>query len=169
MNIEDLDKFKCNQCNITIIDLNLSTDNQPKNQSYDRDDELITMQKTETRKSHITSVQHQDETTTAVVKDAPIRPLISSQSNTEADTKPKDIKLSHNHIEENNICDDESMKLIQNDQKVVVPKKQTKTSKQDELKSKLAVAEAHIARLESTITDNANVIRNLKLQQLGPQ
>ncbi|VDI32109.1 Hypothetical predicted protein [Mytilus galloprovincialis] len=46
------------------------------------------------------------------------------------------------------------------------PKKQ-KTLKQDDLKSKLAVAEAHIAALENTILDNNNLIRNMKLTQLG--
>ncbi|CAG2212379.1 unnamed protein product [Mytilus edulis] len=46
------------------------------------------------------------------------------------------------------------------------PKKQ-KILKQDDLKSKLAVAEAHIAALENTILDNNNLIRNMKLSQLG--
>ncbi|CAG2210913.1 unnamed protein product [Mytilus edulis] len=46
------------------------------------------------------------------------------------------------------------------------PKKQT-ILKQDDLKSKLAVAEAHIAALENTILNNNNLIRNMKLTQLG--
>ena len=37
----------------------------------------------------------------------------------------------------------------QNVQKTTVPKKPTKSSKQDEIKSKLSVAEAHSMRLES--------------------
>ncbi|CAG2242589.1 unnamed protein product [Mytilus edulis] len=54
----------------------------------------------------------------------------------------------------------------------IKPHKQTgqkkqKILKQDDLKSKLAVAEAHIAALENTILDNNNVIRNMKLSQLG--
>ena len=57
----------------------------------------------------------------------------------------------------------------QNVQKTTVPKKPTKNSKQDEIKSKLSVAEAHIMRLESTILDNNKLIRNLKLQQVGMQ
>jgi hypothetical protein len=43
----------------------------------------------------------------------------------------------------------------------------TKNSKQDEIKSKLSIAEAHIMWLESTILDNNKLIRNLKLQQVG--
>jgi hypothetical protein len=54
-------------------------------------------------------------------------------------------------------------------QKTTAPKKQTKSSKQDEIKSKLSVADAHIMRLESTILDNNKLIRNLKLQQVGMQ
>jgi hypothetical protein len=57
----------------------------------------------------------------------------------------------------------------QNVQKTIVPKKPTKSSKQDEIKSKLSVAEAHIMRLESTILDNNKLIRNLRLQQVGMQ
>jgi hypothetical protein len=57
----------------------------------------------------------------------------------------------------------------QNVQKTTVPKKPTKSSKQDEIKSKLSVAEAHIMRLESTILDNNKLIRNLKLHQVGMQ
>ncbi|CAG2193096.1 unnamed protein product [Mytilus edulis] len=50
--------------------------------------------------------------------------------------------------------------------KQAAPKKQ-KNVKQEDLKSKLAVAEAHIAALENTVLDNNNTIRNLKLAQLG--
>ena len=57
----------------------------------------------------------------------------------------------------------------QNVQKTIVPKKPTKSSKQDEITSKLSLAEAHIMRLESTILDNNKLIRNLRLQQLGMQ
>jgi hypothetical protein len=57
----------------------------------------------------------------------------------------------------------------QNVKKTTVPKKPTKSSKQDEIKSKLSVAEAHIMRLENTILDNNKLIRNLKLQQVGMQ
>ena len=57
----------------------------------------------------------------------------------------------------------------QNVQKTTVPKKPTKSSKQDEIKSKLSIAETHIMWLESTILDNNKLIRNLKLQQVGMQ
>ncbi|VDI06475.1 Hypothetical predicted protein [Mytilus galloprovincialis] len=50
--------------------------------------------------------------------------------------------------------------------KQAVPKKQ-KNVKQEDLKSKLAVAEAQIAALENTVMDNNNTIRNLKLAQFG--
>ncbi|VDI34485.1 Hypothetical predicted protein [Mytilus galloprovincialis] len=50
--------------------------------------------------------------------------------------------------------------------KQAVSKKQ-KNVKQEDLKSKLAVAEAHIAALENNVLDNSNTIRNLKLAQLG--
>lgn len=43
--------------------------------------------------------------------------------------------------------------------KQVGTRKQIKTSKQEEMKSKLAVAEAHIASLDNTIIENNSVIR----------
>ena len=172
MDLESLDSFKCIQCNTSIKDLSIGELNHP----FIPEQQHVDMSN---RKSQIiasspeTLLKSINTTSTGIecsTLEQGLPEEIIDKSNVRLHKTPL-IKNSHK------VLNNQSEMVIKtNDQtdpitnklaKPVQTKKITKPTKQEDTKSKLAVAEAHIARLESTITNNNNLIRNLKLQNLG--
>jgi len=171
MNINDLEDFKCSQCKLQLKDLQCTETSKITHQNLMV--QLPQSPEPDTRNTATTPVPTVLNISVPAIE-TNVQTGQGLVTSCENQTIPKVMNTpayanTNQHelhtIAKNNLIASNS----QNVQKTTVPKKPTKSSKQDELKSKLSVAEAHIMRLESTILDNNKLIRNLKLQQVGMQ
>ncbi|CAG2192969.1 unnamed protein product [Mytilus edulis] len=161
MSIDELEQFKCTQCNLLLNDLSIS--------------------EIETDAGNMIQFTGSSCSPDTLVKSVQINrkleksPKSDPQCGNSNDAQQDHTgKQFHTAQQLTNIgaLRNNSSPILQTDNNSIKQPKQTgpkkqKILKQDDLKSKLAVAEAHIAALENTILDNNNLIRNMKLTQLG--
>ncbi|CAG2197511.1 unnamed protein product [Mytilus edulis] len=165
MSFDELESFQCMQCNVSLKDLSiceLESVNQITEQSTNSLNSPETIVKT---------VHNNNEPVELSLGTGSSDHISRSNPQDHLHLNVQSIKQPVNVRAPDNITPSSQTRLDQADTtnkhtKQVAPKKQ-KNVKQEDLKSKLAVAEAHIAALENTVLDNNNTIRNLKLAQLG--
>ncbi|CAG2237198.1 unnamed protein product [Mytilus edulis] len=166
MSIDELEQFKCTQCNLLLNDLSISeieTDAGNTVQftgSSCSPDTLVKSVQINRKLEKSPKSDSQCGTSNDAQQDHTGKQFHTAQQLTNIGALRNNsspiLQFQNTHSDNNSI----------KQPKQTGPKKQ-KILKQDDLKSKLAVAEAHIAALENTILDNNNLIRNMKLSQLG--
>ena len=162
MSIDELEQFKCTQCNSLINDLSISEiETDPGNM----------VQFTGSSCSPDTLVKTV-QINRNLEKSPKSDPYCGNSKDMQQDHTGKQVHTAQQQSTNIGAHRNNSSPILQTDNNSIKQPKQTgpkkqKILKQDDLKSKLAVAEAHIAALENTILDNNNLIRNMKLTQLG--